>query len=167
MLLAAIVVLRIVAFYLLNMFPIMPSTGDEDPSGDAILVVGNDQVRISASSQLLRIASRSSSKMLGSNFKEGQPDDADTREEISLPDDKLSVIDLMFNIIHYRIHETSLAPTVAKLHDDAIVSDKHDCIQATSLKTTAWIQPDVNQHLYNLGMLMVIVFIFIHREAFH
>jgi hypothetical protein len=129
--------LRTIAFYLPNTFPIMPSTGDEDPSGDIILVVGDDQVRISASSQLLCIASRPFSKMLGPNFKEGQPDDAGARREISLPDDKPSAIDLMCNIIHYRIHELSLAPTAAKLHDLAIVSDKYDCIQATSLAAIA------------------------------
>ena len=122
----------------------MLSTRDKDPSGDIILVVWNDKVRISTLSQVLRIASRPFSKMLGSNFKEEQPDDADTRKEILLPDDKLSVIDSMRNIIHYRVHEPTLAPTVAKLNDYAIVSEKHDCIQTISLTTIAWIQPDVN-----------------------
>lgn len=136
----------------------MPSIGNEDPQGDIVLVVGHDQVQIPVSSQLLCMASRPFSKMLGPSFREGQPDKAVTVKEVSLPDDKPSATELMCNIIHHRIHDPSLAPTAAELHDLAIVSDKYDCIQAISLAATAWIQPDATQHISNLGMLMATAF---------
>jgi hypothetical protein len=136
----------------------MSSSWHEEFSGDTIFVVGNDQVRISVSSQLLCVASKPFSKMLGPDFSEGQPDKADTIREISLPDDKPSATKLMCDIIHHRIHDPSLAPTAAELHDLAIVSDKYDCIQAISLAATAWIQPDATQHISELGMLMATAF---------
>jgi hypothetical protein len=74
-------------------------------------------VRVSASSQILCIVSKPFSKMLGPNFKEGQSDDGSTKKEIPLPADKPSAIELMCNIIHYRIHETSHTPAAINIHD--------------------------------------------------
>jgi hypothetical protein len=79
------------------------------------------------------MASKPFSKMLGPNFKEGQPNDGSTGKEIPLSADKPSAIELMCNIIHHRIHETSHTPAAIEIHDLAIVSDKYDCIRATAL----------------------------------
>jgi hypothetical protein len=49
------------------------------------------------------------------------------KKEIPLLADKPSAIELMCNIIYYRIHETSHAPAAIDIHDLAIVSDRYDC----------------------------------------
>jgi hypothetical protein len=49
-LIAVVVVSAIVALDLLNTLTIMPSTTNQDIEWDIILVVGEDQVRVSASS---------------------------------------------------------------------------------------------------------------------
>jgi hypothetical protein len=83
-------------------------------------VVGEDQVRVSASSQILCIASKPFSKMLCHNFKEGQRDGDSTGKEIPLPADKPSgVVETMCSIIHHRIDGAVPAPTGREhqLHD--------------------------------------------------
>jgi hypothetical protein len=67
---AVVVVSAIVALGLLNTLTIMSSTTNQDLEWDIILVVGEDQVRVSALSQILCIASKPFSKMLGPNSKE-------------------------------------------------------------------------------------------------
>jgi hypothetical protein len=100
-LLASTIVFTIVALGRPNTPTIMPSTTDQGLTFDIILVVGEDQVRISASSLLPCSASKPFSKMLGPNFKEGRSDDESTVKEILLPADKPSAIELMCNIIHH------------------------------------------------------------------
>jgi hypothetical protein len=157
----------IVALCLPNKLTIMSSTTDQDLTCDIILVVGEDQVRIFASSQLLCIASKPFSKMLGPNFKEGQSDDGSTRKVIPLLADKPSAIDLMCNIIHHRIHETSHTPAVIDIHDLAIVSDKYDCTRATALAARAWIHPDSAHGTNELRLFLISASIFALPEAFY
>jgi hypothetical protein len=76
-------------------------------------------VRVSASSQILCMASKPFSKILGPNFKEGQSDNGSTEKEIPLLADKPSAIEL--------IHEPSHTLAAIDIHDLAIVSDRYDC----------------------------------------
>lgn len=138
----------------------------QDLQRDIILVVGEDEVRIAASSQFLCLVSKPFSKMLGPNFKEGQPGDATTKKEISLPEDKPSTMERMCNIIHLQIHGSSPVPTAAELHDLAILSDKYDCVQATSLAARAWIRPSSSHNTDDLGLLLVSASIYTLPEAF-
>jgi hypothetical protein len=113
------------------------------------------------------MASKPFSKMLGPNFKEGQPNDGSTGKEIPLPADKPSAIELMCNIIHHRIHETSHTPAAIEIHDLAIVSDKYDCIRATALAARAWIHPNSARDTNELGFFLISASIFALPEAFY
>lgn len=166
-LIAATVVSAIVALGRPNTLTIMSPTTDQNPGWDIILVVGEDQVRTSASSQLLCMASKPFSKMLGPNFKEGQSDDGSTGREIPLPADKPSAIELMCNIIHHRIDGTVPIPTAAELCDLAIVSDKYDCTRATGLAAKAWIQPTPAHGMNDLGLLLISASIYVLPEAYY
>jgi hypothetical protein len=166
-LIAVVDVSTIVALGLLNTLTIMSSTTDQDLEWDIILVVGEDQVRVSASSQILCMASKPFSKMLGPSFKEGQPDDGSTEKEIPLPADKPSAIELMCKIIHYRIYETSHTPAAIDIHDLAIVSDKYDCTRATALAARAWIQPNSAHDANELGLFLVSASIYALPEVFY
>jgi hypothetical protein len=136
-LVTVIIVSAIVALGLLNTLTIMSSTTDQDLEWDIILVAGEDQVRVSASSQILCIASKPLSRMLGPNSEEGQRDDASTGKEIPLPADKPSPVETVYSIIHHQIDGAVPAPTAANLCDLAIVSDKYDCTRATGLAARA------------------------------
>lgn len=166
-LIAVIVVYAIVALGLLNTLTIMSSTTDQDLSLDIILVVGEDQVRVSASSQLLCIASKPFRKMLGPNFKEGQSDDGCTGKEIRLPADKPSAVELMCNIIHHRVDGSIPVPTAAEICDLAVISDKYDCTRATGLAAKAWIQPNPAHDMSDLGLLLISAFTYKLPEAFY
>jgi len=166
-LVASTITSTIVALGQPNTLTIMSSTTDQDLTCDIILVVGEDQVRISASSLLLCLASKPFSKMLGPNFKEGQSDDGSTEKEIPLPADKPSAIKLMCNIIHHRIHETSHTPAAIEIHDLAIVSDKYDCIRATALAARAWIHPNSARDTNELGLFLISASIFALPKAFY
>jgi hypothetical protein len=166
-LIAVIVVSAIIALGLLDTLTVMSSTTDQDLEWDIILVVGEDQVRVSASSQILCIASEPFSKMLGPNFKEGQCDDASTGKEIPLPADKPSAVETMCSIIHHRIDGAIPAPTAANLCDLAIVSDKYDCTRATGLAARAWIQPTSAHNTNDLGLLLISASIYALPEAFY
>lgn len=166
-LISVIVVSAIVALGLLYALTIMSSTTDQDLSWDIILVVGEDQVRISASSQLLCIASKPFCKMLGPNFKEGQSDDGCTGKEIQLPADKPSAVELMCNIIHHRIDGSIPVPTAAEICDLAIISDKYDCTRATGLAAKAWIEPNPAHDMSDLGLLLISASTYKLPEAFY
>jgi hypothetical protein len=145
----------------------MSSTTDQNLTCDIILVVGEDQVRISASSLLLCMALKPFSKMLGPNFKEGQSNDGSTGKEIPLLADKPSTIELMCNIIHCRIRETSHTPAAIEIHDLAIVSDKHDCIRATALAARVWIHPNSARDTNEPGHFLISAFMFALPKAFY
>jgi hypothetical protein len=166
-LIASTIISTIVALVRPSTLTIMSSTIDQDLTCDIILVAGEDQVRISASSLLLCLASKPFSKMLGPNFKEGQSDDGSTVKEIPLPADKPSAIELMCNIIHHRIHKTSHTPGATDIHDLAIVSDKYDCIRATALAARAWIHPNSTHDTNELGLLLISASLFALPEAFY
>jgi len=145
----------------------MSSTTDQDLERDIILVVGEDQARVPASSQILCMASKPFSTMLGPNFKEGQSDDGSNVKEILLPADKPSTIELMCNIIHHRIHETSHTLAAIEIHDLAIVSDKYDCIRATALAARAWIYPNSARDTNELRLFLISASMFAPPEAFY
>lgn len=90
-------------------------TAGKDSEGDIVLVVGNDQVRIFASSCHLSIASKPFARMLGLNFKEGHIDKASTRREISLPGDKSSAMEILCSMIHHR-YQASFMPTATDVY---------------------------------------------------
>ena len=145
----------------------MSSTTNQDPMWDITLVVGDDQARIAASSQVLCMSSKPFLKMLGPHFKEGQLDEASTKKHISLPADKPSAIELMCNILHHQVSGVSTVPTVADLYDLAIVADKYDCTFATGLAARAWINPTSAHDTNDLGLLLVSAFIYMLQDAFH
>lgn len=145
----------------------MSCTTDQDILWDIILVVGEDQVRISSSSQLLCMASKPFCKMLGPNFKEGQADDGSTGKEIQLPADKPSAVELMCNIIHHRIDGSTPVPTAAEICDLAMISDKYDCTRATGLAAKAWIQPTPAHDMSELGLLLISASMYKLPEAFY
>jgi hypothetical protein len=145
----------------------MSPTTDQNLECDIILVVGEDQVRISASSQLLCVTSKPFCKMLGPDFKEGQSHNAPTGKEISLPADKPSAVRTMCDIIHHRINGTGPVPTAGDLCDLAIVSDKYDCTGATGLAARAWIQPTSAHDTSDLGLLLISASIYALQEAFY
>ena len=141
-------------------------TADESHEWDIVLVVGEDQMQIYASSQILCMASKPFSKMLGPHFKEGQPHAALTMKEIPLPADKPSAVRLMCNIIHHQIDGTGPVPTAAELCDLAIVADKYDCTRATGLAAKTWIQPTSAHDTCDLGLLLISASIHALPEAF-
>jgi hypothetical protein len=145
----------------------MSSTADQDLEWDIVLVVGEDHAQIHASSQLLCVASKPFSKMLGPHFKEGQPHAASTEKEIPLPADKPSAIRIMCNIIHHQIDGTGPVPTAAELCDLAIVADKYDCTRATGLAAKAWIQPISVHDTCDLGLLLISASIYALPEAYY
>jgi hypothetical protein len=145
----------------------MSSTTDQGLDWDIVLVVGEDQVQIHASSQLLCMASKPFSKMLGPHFKEGQPHAASTEKKIPLPADKPSAIRIMCNIIHHQIDGTGPVPTAAELCDLAIVADKYDCTRATGLAARAWMQPTFAHDTSDLGLLLISASIYALSEAFY
>lgn len=145
----------------------MPSATNRDLMWDVTLVVGEDQARIAASSQVLRMASKPFFKMLGPDFKEGQLDEASTKKDVSLPADKPSAIELMCNIMHHQVSGVSTVPTVADLYDLAIVAGKYDCTFATGLAARAWIKPTSAHDMNDLGLLLVSAFIYTLQDTFH
>lgn len=145
----------------------MSSTADEKYEWDIVLVVGEDQVQIYAASQILCMASKPFSKMLGPHFKEGQPHTTFTKKEIPLPADQPSAIRIMCDIIHHQIDGTGPVPTAAELCDLAIVADKYDCTRATGLAAKAWIQPTSAHDTRDLGLLLISASIHALPEAFY
>ena len=130
-------------------------------------MVGEDQVQIHASSQLLCMASKPFSKMLGPHFKEGQPHAAFTKKEIPLPADKPSAIRIMCDIINHQINGTGPVPNAAEFCDLAIVADKYDCTRATGLAAKAWLQPTSAHNICDLGLLLISASIHALPEAFY
>lgn len=145
----------------------MSSATDQDPRWDITLVVGEDQSRIAATSQVLCMAPAPFLKLLGPNFKEGQPVEASTKKEISLPADKPSAIELMCNIIHHQISGASTVPAAADIYDLAIIADKYDCTFATGLAARAWIKATSAHDTNDLGLLLVSASIYMLQDAVH
>jgi hypothetical protein len=145
----------------------MSSTAGQDLEWDIVLIVGEDQVQIHASSQILCMASKPFSKMLGPHFKEGQPHAGSTEKELPLPADKPSAIRIMCDIIHHQVDGTGLVPTAAEICDLAIVADKYDCTRATGLAAKAWIQPTSAHDTSDLGLLLISASIHALPEAFY
>lgn len=145
----------------------MSSTADQNLEWDIVLVGGEDQVQIHASSQLLCMASKPFSEMPGLHFKKEQPHAASTRKEIPLPVDKLSAVRIMCNMIHHQIDETGPVPTAAELCDLGIVADRYDCTRATGLAAREWIQLTSAHDTSDLGLLLISASIYALLEAFY
>lgn len=98
------------------------------PTGDIILVVGEEKTELRVHSACMRTASRVFDAMFGPRFLEGQPSNGDLPKKIRMPDDDATAMTTICNVIH---HRNDLMPNVLEPEKSAeilLVADKYDCV---------------------------------------
>ena len=98
------------------------------PTGDMILVVGEEKTELRVHSVCMRTASKVFDAMFGPRFSEGQPSNGDLPKEIQMPHDDAGAMTTICSVIH---HRNDLLPDVLEPEDSAetlLVADKYDCV---------------------------------------
>lgn len=111
------------------------------PSGDVILVVGAESLRLRVYSQCLRSASKIFDAMLGPNWSEGQRRSEATPTEVALPGDDAHAMRTICCFIH---HRNDLEPdllTAEEILQIAIEVDKYDLRVALKYASSEWLKP--------------------------
>lgn len=104
--------------------------------GDLILAVGEAQVRLRASANVLLRSSTVFGALLGPHFREGQhAGTAEQPKEIRLHEDDAAAMSDMLNLLHNNpVKGLLLNPTANKILALAVVVDKYDCVEALGLE---------------------------------
>ncbi len=88
--------------------------------------------------------------MLGRSYSEGAKLSSIAPKDIPLPDDDAKALEIIFNVIHYRMDaiDDPLDPSVVLRV--AIMADKYDFIQALKLTARDWLKCDAVRDAENL-----------------
>lgn len=139
---------------------------DIAPTGDIILVVGEEETRLRVHSLCMRTASTVFDAMFGPHFWEGQPSDGGSPKEIPVPDDDANAMIFICNVIH---HRNDVLPDVlqpAELADIALAADKYDCLLTLKYAMSErldWEEPVTSSCL---GSLLTAAYVFDNSNAF-
>ncbi|XXG99310.1 hypothetical protein Hte_005647 [Hypoxylon texense] len=116
------------------------------PDGDVIFVVGDEQRRLKVHSVFLRTVSPVFKAMLGPHFREGANLSSDRPTVIPLPDDDPEAMEVLFNVVHYRLDAVKKRYDVEEMLYMAIALDKYDLTRALRLSIPGsipgWLQCD-------------------------
>lgn len=110
------------------------------PDGDVIFVVGDEQRPLKVHSVFLRTVSSVFNAMLGPHYREGANLSSDCPKVIPLPEDDPEAMEIIFNIIHFRLDAVRDQFEPEDVLCLAIATDKYDLAQALRLSTRDWLQ---------------------------
>ncbi|KAI1763286.1 hypothetical protein GGR53DRAFT_371647 [Hypoxylon sp. FL1150] len=110
------------------------------PDGDVIFVVGDEQRRLRVHSVFLRTVSSVFRAMLGPHFREGANLSSDCPTVIPLPDDDPEAMEVIFNIVHFRLDAVKERYEPGELLCLAVATDKYDMTGALRLSTRGWLR---------------------------
>ena len=139
---------------------------DIAPTGDTILVVGEEKIQLRVHSACMRKASKIFNAMFGPHFAEGQPSNRDVPKEIPLLDDDATAITIICVVIH---HRDDLMPDVLEPEDAVetlLAADKYDCVLA--LGHAMCQRLDFKEHITPalLGSLLIVAYVSNDSDAF-
>lgn len=144
---------------------------DIDPDGDVLLVLEKAELRVS--SKILGVTSKVLRVMFTSSFAEGiaVQQQRGSLCRITLVEDDTEGMIAVCNVLHHRYEVLPSQPSPALLETIAVISDKYDCIIATS----QWVflrlahilrKKEVKERCKNVGLLLFPALIFDAREEF-
>lgn len=106
--------------------PPKQAEGEIAETGDLILVVGPDKVKLRVHSIILKVTSKPFAAMLGPHWKEGSSlPSSESPVEIHLPTDNAVSLAYICRLIHYHPYEE---PSPSEILDIAVTADKWDFI---------------------------------------
>ncbi|OAL20982.1 hypothetical protein AYO22_08402 [Fonsecaea multimorphosa] len=115
------------------------TTTNIDPTGDLVIDIENERLRIS--SKVLSLASPVFGVMLSSGFKEGTPQSTDDSPRvIPLPEDDLEAFKLVCRVIHFQLDQIPQELKIDSLEKLALVCDKYQCTVAMRHCAALWLQ---------------------------
>jgi|SRR3569833_1008316 len=132
-----------------------PSTVNIAPSGDVVLVVGAEQMRMRVHSLILRTSSTVFNAMLGPSYSEGANLSPVAPKDVSLPEDDAGALEFIFNVIHYRMDAIDDPPDPSLVLRVAMMADKYDFIQALKLASRDWLKCDAVNDAEELWRLVM------------
>ena len=136
------------------------------PTGDVLLVVGEEETRLRVHSVCMMSASKVFDAMLGPHFSEGQPSKEAFPKGIPMPDDDARAMTTLCNVIH---HRNDILPDIfepAALADLALVADKYDCVLALKYAMNLWLDFKEPVTFLSLGKLLIAAYVFDNPNAF-
>ncbi|KAK0510935.1 hypothetical protein JMJ35_006487 [Cladonia borealis] len=136
------------------------------PTGDVILVVGEEKTELRVHSVCMRTASEVFDAMLGPHFSEGQPSDGLRPMMIPMPDDNATAMATICNVIHHRNDLLPDAPEPGELVEIALAADKYDFALALKYAMFQWLDFKAFDTFSNLGKLLIAAYVFDNSDAF-
>ncbi|KAM7189011.1 hypothetical protein V8F20_010314 [Naviculisporaceae sp. PSN 640] len=113
--------------------------------GNAILVIGPEQIRLRVSTVTLGLASKVFKAMFSANWLEGQNLSSACPKEIQFPEDEPAAMEAICCVLHFRNDITPESLTPKQVLHTAIACDKYDLSVALRLATTTWLNPPTDR----------------------
>jgi hypothetical protein len=109
-------------------------------TGDVVLVVGPEQLKLRVHSLILKATSKPFAAMLGPNWTKGHDKpDRDMPMEVLLPEDNAISLKYICAIAHYQNQMIPDDLTAQDVLGIAIMADKYDIVDALSLASRPWL----------------------------
>lgn len=107
--------------------------------------------------------------MLGSQFKEGRELEANATIDLPLPEDDLSAMAVICEILHHQYDRSKQGPLdYALISKIALAADKYDCVTALKAYAECWINGHREKaNLSELHSLFIAAYHFQHGNLFH
>ena len=136
------------------------------PTGDTILVVGEEKTELRVHSICMKTTSKVFDALFGPHFSEGQPSNGDLPKEIHLPHDDARAMTTICKVIH---HRNDLLPDVLEpgdLPEIAVTADKYDCILVLKYVMNQWLDFKNPVGFLDLGSQMIAAYMANNHHAF-
>jgi len=125
------------------------------PSGDVVLVIGDEEQKMRVHSLILRTSSKVFEAMLGPSYSEGANLSSAAPKDISLPEDDAAALEIIFNVIHCRTDAIDDPLDPSLVLRVAIMADKYDFIEALKYAARDWMKCDAVRDAENLWRLAI------------
>jgi len=125
------------------------------PSGDVVLVIGDEERKMRVHSLILRTSSKVFDAMLGPSYSEGANLSSAAPKDISLPEDDAAALEIIFNVIHCRTDAIDDPLDPSLVLRVAIMADKYDFIEALKYAARDWMKCDAVRDAENLWRLAI------------